>query len=127
MRILVDEHVPKSSIAALREAGHEVAAVAEETPGAPDEALLARAVHERRALVTFDKGFGARIFQFREPAPAEGVILFRLERLDVSFVTALLLRLLSGEGPLPAGQFTVVDEERIRQRALPPRHRARVT
>jgi hypothetical protein len=121
LRVLADEHVPGSSIAAARAAGHVVAAVGEETPGAPDGALLARAVGEGCLLVTFDKGFGARIFKLREPAPAEGVILFRLERVEVEFVTAVLLRLLVGGPPSPAGQFTVVDEERIRQRVLPPR------
>ena len=119
-RVLADEHVPASGIRALREAGHDVAAVGEESPGAPDRALLERATREGRLLVTFDKGFGARIFRLGEPAPAEGVVLFRLERVDAAFVTTVLLRLASGEGPRPEGRFTVVDEERIRQRALPP-------
>ena len=120
MRVLADEHVPASSVRALREAGHEAAAVGEESPGAPDRALLERATREGRLLVTFDKGFGARIFRLGEPAPAAGVVLFRLERVDVTFVTAVLLRLVSGGGPRPEGQFTVVDEDRIRQRTLPP-------
>lgn len=119
MRLPADEHVPRSSIRALREAGHEVAAVGEETPGAPDSALLERARREGRVLITFDKGFGARIFQTGEAAPGEGIVLFRLERVDVAFVTAVLLRLASGEAVQPRGQFTVVDEERIRQRELP--------
>lgn len=123
MRFLADEHVPWSSIQALRAAGHEVAAVGEETPGAPDSALLGRATHEARALVTFDKGFGARIFQLGELAPAEGVVLFRLERVDVTFITTVILRLAASEGVQLAGQFTVIDEQRIRQRALPPRSR----
>ncbi|MGH7720203.1 MAG: DUF5615 family PIN-like protein [Gemmatimonadaceae bacterium] len=76
LRILADEHVPASSIRALREAGHEVAAVGEESPGTPDREILERAVREARLLVTFDKGFGARIFRLGEPAPSEGVVLF---------------------------------------------------
>jgi hypothetical protein len=70
-------------------------------------------------------GFEPTLGFHGDTLPAEGVVLFRLERVEATFVTAVLKRLLSGTGPEPAGQFTVVDEERIRQRALRPPRRSR--
>jgi hypothetical protein len=42
-----------------RDSGHDVATVASETPGIPDELGLERAVGEGRVLITFDRDTGA--------------------------------------------------------------------
>jgi hypothetical protein len=80
---------------------------------------LERAVREGRTLVTFDKGFGARVFHLRERAPVEGIVFFRLDRVDVAFVSAVLIRIATGADLRAAGYFTVIDDERVRQRPLP--------
>ncbi len=57
MRLLLDAHISAQRVAvALREAGHDVRAVAEERKldGTPDEELLVLARKEERVLVTFD-------------------------------------------------------------------------
>jgi predicted nuclease of predicted toxin-antitoxin system len=120
VRFLADEHVPGSTIRALRDAGHQVWAVAEEAPGTPDPELLARAVAEGRVVLTFDRDFGALLFRAGAAAPP-GVIFFRLDVFEPGFVTATVLALVAGAGQGIPGQFTVVDEERIRQRPLTPR------
>ena len=58
MRLLVDSCVWGSALAELQAAGHDVAWAGEwdEDPG--DEEILARALSERRVLVTLDKDFG---------------------------------------------------------------------
>jgi hypothetical protein len=43
MRFLADENFPLPSVSRLREAGHDVAAIASEEPGIPDEQVLLRA------------------------------------------------------------------------------------
>ena len=85
----------------------------------PDPVVMARAGREGRVLVTFDKGFGERIFSGAEPAPSAGVVLFRLDQIDAAFVARVLLQLFSDRQLAPEGRFTVVDGDRIRQRALP--------
>ncbi len=62
MRLLADENIPGDVVAALRLAGHDV---------------LARAQEERRILLRFDKDFGELAWRERPPA-ACGVVLFRL-------------------------------------------------
>jgi Domain of unknown function (DUF5615) len=57
VRLLLDAHISAQSVAVpLREAGHDVRAVAEERKldGTPDEELLALAAEEERVLVTCD-------------------------------------------------------------------------
>lgn len=116
MRFLADENVPGSAIRALRAAGYDVFAAAADASGAPDAALLARAVDEERVVVTFDRDFGELLFRTGSDAPP-GVIYFRLAVVEPAFVSAIVLSLAAGIGPAILGQFTVVDEERIRQRA----------
>jgi predicted nuclease of predicted toxin-antitoxin system len=55
MRFLADECLRVEIVAALRQAGHEVATVAPADTGASDEMVLARAVRERAILLTADK------------------------------------------------------------------------
>jgi predicted nuclease of predicted toxin-antitoxin system len=77
MRILENENVPGPVITEPRERGHDVAAVKETMPGAPDRAVLERARAEARLVFTFDKDFGGLAVRFGLAAPA-GVILLRL-------------------------------------------------
>jgi len=60
---------------ALRTAGHDVAAIAEDLPGTTDDPVLDRAVRERRVLITEDTDFGELVYAcFHE---SRGVILLR--------------------------------------------------
>ena len=120
MRFVADEHIPASVIRALREDGHDVFAAATDATGAPDAKLIEIAAGEERIVLTFDKDFGDLLFRAAVPPPP-AVVFFRLATVDPAFVLEVLRTLISGRGPALAGQFTVVDEERIRQRPLAPR------
>lgn len=120
MRFLADEHVPGSTIRALRAAGHDVWAAAAEAPGSADSALLARAVNDERVVLTFDRDFGALLFHAGATAPP-GIVYFRLAIVAPAFLERVVLALVAGAGQGISGQFTVVEEERIRQRPLTPR------
>ncbi len=52
MKLLANENLPLDMIEALRGAGHEVAWIRTDSPGADDVAVLARAVAENRVLIT---------------------------------------------------------------------------
>lgn len=55
MRLYLDEMIPPAVAIALREGGADaVAAVESDALGLSDAAQLARAIHEERALVTYD-------------------------------------------------------------------------
>ncbi len=53
MRFLANENFSLKSVRRLREAGHDVGAVIEDSPGAKDRQVLARAVNEQRIVLTF--------------------------------------------------------------------------
>jgi len=76
MRILVDEHIPLMTVAALRQTGHDV----RDIRGTPDQGMLDEdlwdlAQREKRLLITADKGFT----RYRA-APHEGMLIVRLRR-----------------------------------------------
>ena len=58
MNFLADESCAGPVIAALREAGHDVVAIAEVAKGVTDEQVLERALNEKRVLITEDRDFG---------------------------------------------------------------------
>ena len=55
MKFLADESCAWPVIFALREAGHDVLAIAEVGKGAADEQVMERALSERRVLITEDR------------------------------------------------------------------------
>ena len=117
MRVLADENFPGDAVAALRQRGHDVVWVRTEMPGSGDDEVSRRAQRDRRTLVTFDKDFGELAFRFGMSA-ASGVILFRIRaRRSVNVDREAAAALESREDW--AGYFTVVEEGRIRQTALP--------
>ena len=58
MKFLADESCAGPVIRALRDAGHDVAAIAEVAQGAADEVVMDLALRERRILITEDSDFG---------------------------------------------------------------------
>ncbi len=52
MRFLANENFPLKSVHRLQEAGHDVVAIIEDSPGAKDWEILARATNEQRIVLT---------------------------------------------------------------------------
>jgi predicted nuclease of predicted toxin-antitoxin system len=118
MRFLANENVPGEAIDALRAAGHDVAWIRTDAPGISDRTILARAVHEQRIVVTFDKDFGE--LAWRERLPAEcGVVLFRIPMPADSNHGRIIAETLSNRDDWQ-GRFSVIEPDRIRMRPLPP-------
>ncbi len=118
MRFLADENVPLSSIRLLSAAGHDVAAVALESPGVPDGTVLDRAVREGRILLTLDSDYGGLLY-LRGSRPPEGIVYFRFAPSSPEEPAEYLLALLERFGSSLVGMLTVAERERIRQRPLP--------
>jgi predicted nuclease of predicted toxin-antitoxin system len=121
VRFLADESCDFAVVVALREAGHDVTAIAETNASADDEVVLLTAQSEARTLITEDKDFGLLAYAaVRETA---GVVLIRypsnarrdLGRDVVAFVAAGSERI--------TGAFVVLEPGRAR--LARPNHRQR--
>jgi len=117
-RFLANENFPVPSISLLRAAGYEVAAIIEDSPGIEDAEVLTRAVHERRIILTFDRDYGELIFRHRLPAPV-GIVYMRLVTTSPEEAARRLLIVLSNDLISLEGNFTILDENQVRQRLLP--------
>ena len=112
MRFLADESCDFAVVTALRNAGHDVSAVAEGNAGADDESVLELSRTEKRILLTEDKDFG--LLAHAAGKKTAGVILIRfpgnargsLGQSIVDVVTELHDRL--------ASAFVVVEPGRAR-------------
>jgi predicted nuclease of predicted toxin-antitoxin system len=118
MELLANENIPKQAVDALRADGHDVAWIRTESPGIDDSAVLARARAQGRILLTMDKDFGELAFHSGLAAPA-GIILLRLSAAAPEILAERLRTLIAGVAEWQ-GRFSVVEEDRIRVRPLPP-------
>ena len=116
LRFLADENFPGDAVRALREAGHDVVSVRENSPGVSDPIVLRQAVEEQRVLLTFDKDFGELAFRTLPPARC-GVILFRMPPCSPGELSERITRALASRSDW-AAPFTVIDERRIRMRRV---------
>lgn len=117
MRLLVDQNVPRNVIDGLRNDGHDVTWAQTVHPGADDEVLLRRAREGDRLLLTFDTDFGTLVFHRDLPVPP-GILLFRLTLVSPSAVAETVRTLLRSREDW-TGNFTVVDDSKLRMRPLP--------
>jgi predicted nuclease of predicted toxin-antitoxin system len=117
MLFLADENFPVASIKILRKAGYEIASVIEDSPGAKDSKILARANREMRIILTFDRDYGELIYRLKLPCQY-GVVYFRFAPLTPEEPAEYLLNLLNIKD-LSLKKFTVVERSQIRQRPLP--------
>ena len=102
----------------LRERGHDLVWIEEETPGIDDQAVLSRATAEERILLTADTGhFGRLVFIDKQKAPY-GIILFRIQKPPTERAQTIVTALESRTNW--QGHFSVVrDENDIRMTPLP--------
>ena len=112
MRLLVDEHAPRSIVEALRQCGYDLIWVREQHRGMSDEDILRLSVEEQRLIVTFDKDFGELVY--RRQIAHSGVLLVRIA--DNERCLQRLIGLLERYGESLAGSFTVLTETRVRRR-----------
>ena len=112
--VKLDENVPDSVGAILRQAGHDVAlARDEQLAGVPDGRLLAAASAEGRVLVSLDRDF-TNILQ-HPPEGTAGIVVIRLQKQTLPFMRRAAMTLgnwLSRESA--RGRLLVLDESRLR-------------
>ncbi len=116
MRFLADECLHEEIVAALRDAGHEVATIASSGPGASDQVVLERAARNRNILLTADKDFGE--IAIGRGARATGIVLFRRSAAYPLRAAARLLRLIEEHGDELHFYYAVITPARTRLRRL---------
>nr|VFK54095.1 MAG: Predicted nuclease, contains PIN domain, potential toxin-antitoxin system component [Candidatus Kentron sp. TC] len=116
MKLLANENIPLTSVHVLREAGHDVLSMTEESPGTSDEMVMRRACMENRIIVTFDRDYGELIFRRRLAAP-DGVLYFRFLP-ETPLEPANYIARLIANGIGLSGKFTTAERERVRQRPV---------
>jgi predicted nuclease of predicted toxin-antitoxin system len=116
MRFIVDESTGTAVVEYLRSVGHDVLAVAEAMPQAKDMDILARAVRERRILVTNDKDFGELVF--RNGRAHHGVVVLRLRDESPGNRVRVMKAVLKQYADRLAGHFTVATEGGVRVRPV---------
>lgn len=119
MKLLLDQGLPRSAAAALRELGHDVVHAGEVGLATASDAV-ARA--EARAVVTLDADFHALLAVGRAVAPS--VIRLRIEGLRGPAAGTLIERvILTCADDLAAGSAVTVEEDagahRVRVHRLP--------
>ena len=117
MRFLADESCDYAVVRALRDAGHDVVAVAESNAQAPDSEVIDVAVSDARLLLTDDKDFGQLVFAHAEPSL--GVVLLRYPSGARGEIGGDVVDLVAKYERRLVGSFVVVTPARVRFRRLP--------
>ena len=118
MRFIADENFPLPSVRLLVAAGHDIVAVALESPGVSDETVLDQTVRERRVLLTFDRDYGSLLYE-RGSQPPAGIVYFRFAPSSPEEPAEYLIALLERPELSLSTMFTVAERDRVRQRPLP--------
>jgi predicted nuclease of predicted toxin-antitoxin system len=111
--------VSMSTIASLREAGHESIHLRDEGLLKMEDAdILDKARSESRIVLTFDLDFGDLLAASGERLPS--VVIFRLRNQTPAAIRPRLFEILSEcETYLKGGAIIIVEEARYRVRRLP--------
>jgi hypothetical protein len=117
VRFLADESCDFAVVRALRAAGHDVTAVAEERPGLRDRDVMARAEGEGRVVITEDKDFGQ--LAFSGGAWAVGCLFLRYPADARSSMGGDIVGLVHSIGARIPGSFVTAEPGRIRITRLP--------
>jgi predicted nuclease of predicted toxin-antitoxin system len=119
MKLLLDQGLPLSAAALLRDANIDTIHVGEiGMSEAEDADIIQRARDEERVVVTLDADFHALLAL--DVATTPSVIRIRIERLCAQALTDLLLTVIAECGEdLEQGSATTVEPSRIRIRRLP--------
>jgi predicted nuclease of predicted toxin-antitoxin system len=111
---LADEGVDRQIVERLRQDGHEVAYVAETSPGIMDDAVLQQSQNAASVLITSDKDFGELVF--RQQQASTGILLVRLSGLSAIQKAITVSAIIGEHGHELPGAFAVLSPGNLRIR-----------
>jgi predicted nuclease of predicted toxin-antitoxin system len=112
VRFLADESCDFAVVTALRNAGHEVTAIADTNPGSEDDRVLELARSEQRVLLTEDKDFGQLAYAGGQHTA--GVILVRFPAAARRSLGESIVDVVEKLGERMASAFVVLEPGRAR-------------
>lgn len=112
MKFLIDECVGHGVTKWLQDQGYDTISILEVSPGISDYAVLYKALHDNRILITMDKDFGDIVF--RNNNEHCGIILLRLSNWQSKHKITVLERILAQHANDFENNFIVVTEQSIR-------------
>jgi predicted nuclease of predicted toxin-antitoxin system len=118
LRFLADESCDFVVVRALRAAGHDVLAVAEQAAGTPDREVIQLALDDGRVLLTEDKDFGQLVFAAF--AGSRGVILIRFPSDARTLLASVIVRVVDTYATQLSSAFVTLSPGRVRISGLPP-------
>jgi predicted nuclease of predicted toxin-antitoxin system len=117
MNFVADESCAGPVIRAMREAGHDVIAIAEFAKGATDEDVLQRALDARCVLITEDRDFGELVYA--RGRRSSGVILLRFHSSARCSKPATVVAVVAELGARLQDAVTVIEPGRVRVAVRP--------
>ena len=118
MKLLADESCAGPVILALREAGHDVLAIAEFDKGVADDEVMQRAISETRVVITEDRDFGELVYARGSGSP--GVIFVKFHNRARRGKPSAVVEAVAKLGPRLRDCFAVVEPGRVRIARRPP-------
>jgi|APCry1669188910_1035180.scaffolds.fasta_scaffold20668_1 predicted nuclease of predicted toxin-antitoxin system len=118
MNIVADEGVDLPIVVHLRQDGHNVVYIAEESPSITDDEVLMIANDRTSVLLTIDKDFGELVFRLNRVD--HGVVLVRLEGLHSSTKAAIVAHAFRDYGSEMDTAFSVIGPGTVRIRKKTP-------
>jgi len=118
VKFLADESCAGLVISALREAGHDVLAIAELSKGVSDVHVLELAVSERRVVITEDRDFGELVFARR--SGSAGVIFVKFHSRARHVKPMAVVEAVAKLGARLHDRFAIVESGRVRIARRPP-------
>ncbi|MBI3501899.1 MAG: DUF5615 family PIN-like protein [Bacteroidetes bacterium] len=112
---MANENFPFPSISFIRNEGHFIFSISELSNGISDEQVIQKAIKENLIILTFDKDYGELIFKFGITNPP-AVVFFRYKGNNPLFAGKILCDLTVKAGLKLEKNFTVIEENDIRQR-----------
>jgi len=112
VEFVADESCAGPVIRALREAGHDVIAIAETSKGIPDERVMERAFSERRVLITEDRDFGELVYA--RGHSSAGVVFVKFPSRARRAKPAVVVEAVAKLGARLHDGFTVIEPGRVR-------------
>lgn len=101
----------------LRQQGHDILAIGEVLPRAPDERVLAIALEQDCLFITIDTDFGELVCKLREQHA--GVLLARLYGLPTNDQASAIADAIAEHGPELLGALSVLNHRSLRIRRPP--------
>ena len=112
MKFVADESFDFPIVKALRDAGHDVYSIKEQSPRMDDDEILKTANESKRILLTCDKDFGELVFRLK--LVSSGIILLRLPELSNQKKEEITLQCITQHGEILTSSFCVITSGKVR-------------